>query len=195
MGLLDVGDIVFIAIDNPLYRRVAAATDCWTSHVGIIVDAAHGAELVAESTVPFSKITALSKFKARSASGQYSIKRLIRPLGTEEKKQLCEEAKRRLGILYHLGFNFGSKRQFCSKFVYEVYQSAISVQIGQIETFNELLRKNRTTPLWFWRLWFFGFIPWNRLTITPASQYNSPLLETIEEHLGSGTAERSKDFR
>jgi len=183
MTPLEVGDIVFIAIDNPLYRRVAAVTNSWTSHVGVIVEASPGKELVAESSFPVSKKSFLTDFKVRSRNGQYSIKRLNRPLSQTEKEKIVLESDKRMGILYHTGFKLDSKRQFCSKFVYEVYREATGLEIGAIETFRSLLRQGHHTPLWFWHLWYFGFIPWNRRTISPASQYNSPLLVTLEEKL------------
>lgn len=183
MAQLQIGDIVFIAIDNPLYRRVAAATSSWTSHVGIIVDEPPGMEIVAESSFPLSRRTPLLDFKARSQDGRYSIKRLKRPLSKEQKRTICLEADKRMGILYHSGFDLDSKRQFCSKFVYEVFKEASRVEIGEIVTFRALLAATHKTPMWFWRLWYFGFIPWDRRTVTPASQYTSPLLITVEEQL------------
>ncbi|MDB5815614.1 MAG: hypothetical protein JWN23_2731 [Rhodocyclales bacterium] len=87
----------------------------------------------------------------------------------------------RLGILYHPGFKLRSKRQFCSKFVHEVYAEALAEELGSIETFDELLRKNPAVPTGFWRLWFFGRIPWSRETITPTSLYRSPRMRTIAD--------------
>ena len=183
MKEFQVGDIAFIAIDNPLYRRVAAASGSWTSHVGVIVDAELGKEIIAESTFPLSKKTPLAEFLARSQAGQYSIKRPINPLSPADKERIQAEAEKRMGILYHTGFNFDSSRQFCSKFIFEVFRDAVGIEIGAIETFYELLQRRSKTPLWFWQLWYFGFVPWGRRTVSPASQYNSPLLVTIEEHL------------
>lgn len=180
---LEVGDVVFIRVNNPLYRRVAEATASWTSHVGVIVDATPGRELVAESTVPRSKISPLDKFLRRSEAGIYAIKRAKRGLSEGEKERVKAEACRRLGVFYHLGFNFDSRRQFCSKFVYEVLRSGAGLEVGEIETFRTLLAKNSGTPQWFWRLWYFGWIPWERRTITPANLYLSPALDTVREHL------------
>jgi hypothetical protein len=60
---------------------------------------------------------------------------------------------------------------YCSKFVREVLLFA-GVSIGKIQTFKELLNENKEHGIWFWRLWFFGFIPWARRTVTPASLLN-----------------------
>ena len=183
MAQLQVGDLVFLAIDNPLYRRVAAVSQSWTSHVGVVVAAEPGKELVAESTFPVSKKTAYPDFIARSKAGQYSVKRLTRTLTESEKQNIQKEADLRMGIFYHIGFKFDSKMQFCSKFAYEIYRQATGLEIGTLETFKTLLSKNETTPLMFWYLWYTGFIPWKRKTVTPASLYNSELFETVEEYI------------
>jgi hypothetical protein len=86
-----------------------------------------------------------------------------------------------MGKLYHLGFKYESPRQFCSKFVYDAYRTATGIEIGTLESFSELLQKQPKTSLWFWRLWFFGVIPWSRITVTPASQMESLALDTVLE--------------
>ena len=47
------------------------------------------------------------------------------------------------------------------------------------ETFTDLLTGNPDAPLAFWQYWFFGRIPWDRVTVTPATQLQSELLDTI----------------
>jgi hypothetical protein len=178
---LQIGDIVFIRIGNFLYRRVAEATQSWTSHVGMIVEREGSEWIVAESAVPRSRYCSLSCFLERSEAGHYSIKRLKTSLDGGAIERLQTEAGRRMGKWYHLGFKMDSSRQFCSKFIYEVYQEALGVKIGTLESFRELLGKNLSNPLLFWKLWFCGWIPWARLTITPANQYESELLETVYE--------------
>ncbi len=176
------GDLVFTRIDNFLYRRVAAASGCWFNHVGVVVDATPGAERVAESTVPWVKITPLPQFIAKSAGGSYAVRRLPRDLSEEDQAQIWVAAWRRLGRLYHLGFDLDSRRQFCSKFVHEVYLEALDIRLGRTETFQELISARPETSTRFWRLWFFGFIPWERRTITPASEYADPQLVTVHLH-------------
>ena len=88
-------------------------------------------------------------------------------------------AVRRMGTLYDTGFNVNSRRQFCSRFVREVIQEATDIQIGEVETFAMLLRRNSDPRLAFWRLWYFGRIPWQRCTVTPASLLRSPLMHIV----------------
>ncbi|EFP1523721.1 hypothetical protein HPX83_005555, partial [Salmonella enterica] len=72
----EVGDIVFTCIGSALFGQVSAASRCWCNHVGMITG--HNGEdyLVAESRVPFSTVTTLSRFIRRSAGKHYAVKRL-----------------------------------------------------------------------------------------------------------------------
>lgn len=187
-----VGDIVFIRVSNFLYRRVADATCSWTSHVGMI-DHREGEEwFVAESAVPRSRYSSLSRFLRRSEGGRFAIMRLRSPIDEAGQARLQEEAKRRMGKWYTFGFDMDSRHQYCSKFVYEVYRDALAVSIGKVETFRDLLERNPNSPLAFWRMWFLGRIPWNRRTITPGSQFECDLLQQVagSELLTHSTAGR-----
>ena len=72
-----------------------------------------------------------------------------------------------------------SRRQFCSRFVHEVIQEAIGVQVGDIQSLAQLFGQNPQANVGFWRLWYFGNIPWARQTITPASMLSSPRLKPV----------------
>lgn len=175
----EVGDVVFTSIGTELFRQITSASLCWSNHVGMIVG--HNGEdyLIAESRVPLSTTTTLSRFIARSSDNRYSVRRFSHTLTSEQKSALVAEVPARLNKFYHTGFNYESSRQFCSKFVFDIYQSALSVQIGELETFKELLTKNPNAKLNFWKLWFIGQIPWERKTVTPASLWHHPELSLI----------------
>lgn len=175
----EVGDVVFTSIGTELFRQIASASLCWSNHVGMIIG--HDGEdyLIAESRVPLSTTTSLSHFIARSSDKRYSVRRLTHTLTNEQKSALVAEVPARLKKFYHTGFNYDSSRQFCSKFVFDIYQSALSIQIGKLETFEELLTKNPNAQLNFWKLWFIGQIPWDRKTVTPASLWHHPELSLI----------------
>jgi len=178
---LEEGDLVFLAIPNPLFRRVASATGSKTSHVGIAFKAQDGSWIVAESTFPLSKFTPLRQYINRTEDGWYVVRRLKGGLSQEQIESLRKECQKRMSILYHLGFRYESPRLFCSKLVYDVYKTATGIQAGTLETFKQLLARQPSASLPFWRMWFFGFIPWSRLTVTPESQFSSELFETIYE--------------
>ena len=178
-SLIESGDIVFIRVGNFLYRRVAATTSSWDSHVGIIFKNEDGQLMVAESTIPKSKFTPLNAFLSRSEKGIFAIRRLKGGLSPEQAANLRASAERRMGQPYHFGFRYDSKRQFCSKLVYDVYMEAMGLEVGRLQTFRNLLDENPAAPMIFWHIWFFGFIPWKRRTVTPTSQLRSPIFDTV----------------
>ena len=65
IGLIEPGDLVFTRIDNILFKKVAATSESWTSHVGMYIGEVDGVPSVAESKVPRSKITSLKDFVKR----------------------------------------------------------------------------------------------------------------------------------
>ena len=100
-------------------------------------------------------------------------------LSAEQQRRVAAAAHRRCGVVYDTGFNLHSKRQFCSRYVREVLGEATGTQLGHTQTFTDLLQQQPDAPLWFWRLWYFGRIPWNRETVTPASLMHSPEVEIV----------------
>lgn len=175
----EIGDIVFTCIGSALFGQVSAASRCWCNHVGMITGLNGEDYLVAESRVPFSTVTTLSRFIRRSAGKHYAVKRLKGGLTEAQKHDVLLQVKPRLHKLYHTGFSYDSSRQFCSKFVFDICHEALSVRVGKIETFGELLQNNPDARLTFWKCWFLGSIPWSRRTITPASLWRNPDLELI----------------
>jgi len=184
------GDLVFIRIPFRLFLKVATATGSWTNHVGVVIDTQGGEPLIAESRFPFSRTTTLSRFVGRSENGRVAVSRLETALTPAQRQQLVSAALGRLGILYDTGFDLHSRGQFCSRYAREVLAEATGVQLGEVETFADLLSHRPRTELGFWRLWYFGRIPWRRQTITPASLLRSPALRTVFD--GVATRQRAK---
>lgn len=188
-----VGDLVFIQSKPFPFRQVSLVTGCWSNHVGIIVEEEEGNAVVAESTFPFARRTSLSSFVKRSGEGRVAVSRLKAPLGVAEQRALRRAVQQRLGVLYDTGFNLESPRQFCSRFVREVLAEATGVEVGEIETFAQLLARQNGIGLGFWRAWYWGRIPWERRTVTPAAVLQSPHLVTqfdgfVEVQRGAGTS-------
>jgi hypothetical protein len=173
---LTVGDLVFIRVPTPPFMQVADATGSWTNHVGVLIDQAG---TIAESRFPLSGTTSLRRFVRRSSGGRVAIARLRRRLTSAERQNVAIAARRRAGIPYDTGFDLQSRRQFCSRFASEVLGEATGERVGAVQTFADLWGAQPDAPLWFWRLWYFGRIPWQRRTITPASVLRSPALEIV----------------
>jgi hypothetical protein len=178
---LRAGDVIFIRVGGFLYGRVAAATGSWTSHVGVLHHCEDGRWWVAESAIPRARLTPLDRFLARSERGLFAIRRLRGGLTPEQEGKLVAAADRRLGAWYDLGFNYDSRRQFCSKFVHSVYAEALGFGPGRVERFSKLISEQPDHALGFWRWWFAGRIPLRRRTVTPASQAVDPRFVTIAE--------------
>ncbi|KJK18169.1 hypothetical protein UB46_34315 [Burkholderiaceae bacterium 16] len=178
-GDLQIGDLVFIRVTARPFLEVASATNSWTNHVGVVVDNRGDDPLIAESTFPLARTTPMTSFLKRSERGRCAVGRLTTPLSDTHRSMLIAAAERRMGTRYDTGFNVNSRRQFCSRFVREVIQEATDIQIGEVETFAMLLRNNADPRLAFWRLWYFGRIPWQRCTVTPASLLRSPLVHIV----------------
>jgi hypothetical protein len=174
-----IGDVVFIRIPIGPFREVADATLSWTNHVGVVVATDGSEPLVAESTFPLSRFTTLSRFVARSEGQRVAVSRLSEPLTAQQQWQLYVAAHKRLGVLYDTGFNLHSGRQFCSKYVREVMAEATGQELGDVESFSSLLSHNPQINLAFWKLWYFGRIPWQRETVSPASILNSRSLQPV----------------
>jgi hypothetical protein len=176
---LKVGDVVFVRVPAKPFREVASATGSWTNHVGIVIDINGDEPLIGESRFPLSRNTRLSRFVARSENGRLAVARLKSELTPEQSLQVFSAANRRLGIVYDTGFNLHSRREFCSRYVREVLSEATGITIGEVETFRTLLTNQPQTDLGFWKVWYFGHIPWDRETVTPASLLRSPELRPV----------------
>ncbi len=176
---LAVGDIVFIRIGAYPFRKVAEATGSWTNHVGIVLDVSGKEPVIGESRFPFSGATTLSRFVARSAGGRVAVMRLPAPLTSAQRAGIIAAAAQREHVFYDSGFDIHSHRQFCSRYVREVLQQGAGVDVGEVENFQTLLARAPQADVGFWRVWYFGSIPWQRETVTPASVLNSPGLITV----------------
>ena len=176
---LAVGDIVFTRIGAYPFRKVAEATGTWTNHVGIVLDVSGKEPVIGESRFPFSGSTTLSRFVARSAGGRVAVMRLPTPLTPAQQVAIVAAAAQREHVFYDTGFDNRSHRQFCSRYVREVLLQGAGVEVGQVETFRTLLAHAPQADVGFWRVWYFGCIPWQRETVTPASVLHSPGLKTV----------------
>jgi hypothetical protein len=186
-----IGDVVFIRIPIGPFTEVADATLSWTNHVGVVVANDGPDPLVAESAFPLSRFTTLSRFVARSEGRRVAVSRLTEPLTAQQQWQLYVAAHRRLGVLYDTGFNLHSGRQFCSKYVREVMAEATGQELGDVESFSSLLSHNPQINLAFWKLWYFGRIPWQRETVSPASLLHSPAMTPVFEGAVSQVSHRA----
>jgi hypothetical protein len=178
---LQVGDLLFIRLRARPFVEAADVMMTWTNHVGVVLRTTGKEPIIAESVVPMSRLSQLSRVIDRSDHWRVSVKRLPEPLTLRQHARLEEAVRKRLGILYDGGFNLQSRRQFCSKFVREVMAEATGGQLGEIETMADLFHNNPDARVGFWKIWYLGRIPWERKTVTPVSVMLSPTLHTVFE--------------
>ena len=182
---LQVGDIVFTRIGAYPFRKVAEATGTWTNHVGIVLDVSGPEPTIGESRFPFSGTTTLSRFVARSAGSRVAVMRWPVALTEAQQAGIVAAADQRSHVFYDTGFDAHSRRQFCSRYVREVLQQGAGVEVGRVETFRQLLASAPQADVGFWRAWYFGSIPWQRETVTPASVLHTPGLRTVFDGVAS----------
>lgn len=176
---LEIGDVVFIQIPLLPFRKVADTTSSWTNHVGIVTDVSGTEPVIAESRVPFSGETTWLHFVKRSDQGRVAVTRLPTQLTQLQQSKLKKAVASRRGILYDAGFDLHSHKQFCSRYVREVLKEAVGVELGEVESFATLLNRNPLADQTFWRVWYFGSIPWQRETVTPASLLRDPRMHMV----------------
>ncbi len=191
---LKVGDLVFIRIGFKPFLEVAAATGTWTNHVGVVVDVSGAEPRIGESAFPLSRITTLSRFMKRSEAGRFAVMRLKDDLTAGQQAGVLAAATRRLRIFYDIGFDLHSRREFCSRFAREVLAEATGRTVGEVETFSHLLASRPDANQTFWKVWYFGRIPWDRETVTPASLLRSDEVHTVFDGAATtvGPADRNR---
>ncbi len=177
--MLQVGDVVFIRVPVLPFEKISGTTKSWTNHVGIVTEAGGAEPRIAESRFPLSGTTTWSRFVARSKGGRVAVGRLGQALDAAQGDALRRAVAARSGVFYDTGFDLHSRRQFCSRYVREVLGEATGIRVGEVETFSTLLARNPQADLAFWRIWYFGYIPWQRETVTPASLLRDARLSTI----------------
>ncbi len=181
------GDLVFVEIGNDLFENVAKTQNHWATHVGVALRDSRGQWYVAESTIPVSKETPFCDYIKKGASTRVGVRRLKARLTESGVRALKVSARSKMGVPYHLGFKLYSTRQFCSKFVDQVYSEALGLRVGYEQSFRELMDETPYPEVeGFWRRWFLGRIPWSRLTVTPGSQYLDPRFVTVFEWKAPG---------
>lgn len=182
------GDIIFQEGRFMVFKRIAEATNSWVSHVGVAFKEG-GEWIVYESKVTPGSRTPLCRFLGRSGKGHTAIGRLRRERSGRDVERLrawaSDPANR--GVPYDLGFDYNRKgSSFCSKFVSQAYAS-IGKPLGRTQTLRQLVDEFRGTPerkrslVRFFKLLFVRVqLPWERVTLTPASVMRDGNLDVRE---------------
>ena len=185
---LKSGDIVFVATPKPLYRRVAGAGGSRASRVGIVFEDAQAGWVVAESALPLRRYRPLDKFLGRSDEDWFVVRRLRRDLTPADVAVLRAACDAPMGRWWRPDFKDESERRFGSKFVHEVYRQALGIDLAEVETFSELLRRDPQESPGLWKRGLLGFIAWRRKVAMPAGRMQPTRPRTVWHSGNPGNA-------
>lgn len=177
-AILAEGDLLFQRLADPfgVVAKIAELNDTWVNHLGVAMKASDGRWIVRESSFPKSKNAEICDFVDNSTGNNlFAIRRWKeRAFNAQELALLNQEMDARMGQPYDLRFDMNKEKyQFCSKFVYQVFQK-IGIEVGKIQTLEEIFKEapaRNAQNMDFWKHWFGGSIPWQQITVTPYSQY------------------------
>lgn len=190
------GDLIFQEGRFILFKKIAEASNSWVSHVGVVFNEA-GEWVVYESKVTPGSRTPLCKFLGRSGRGHTAIGRLKGRASGDflNRVRIWASDPANRDVPYDLGFDYTRKgKSFCSKFVSNAYEAA-GRRLGRPQTLKELFDEFRGTPerrrslVNFFKLVLVrAELPWERVTLTPASVMEDSGLSVSETYVEGAPA-------
>ena len=173
------GDIIFQSSQSNQSKAIEQATNSPYSHVGIIF-IKNGKPYVFEAA---SKViyTPLDKWINRGKNKTYVIKRLKNhPLSQQEITSLKQVAHKFENKPYDMWFGWDDKYIYCSELVWKIYNRALKLKIGQLQTIKDF---NLSSPAVKQKLKerYGNNIPYQETVISPVAIFNSPLLSTVDK--------------
>lgn len=176
------GDIIFQTSLSSQSIAIQQATKSKYSHCGIIYSE-NGKYYVFEAIQPV-KLTKLEKWMQRGKDGKYVIKRLKNSetvLTKENIIKMKEIGNTFLGKSYDITFEWNDNKIYCSELIWKVYKRALGIEIGKLQELNEFDLTNKVVKQKM-KERYGNKIPLHETVISPASIFESNLLETIFEN-------------
>lgn len=178
-GKFQNGDLIFHTSRSAQSKAIQLATKSRYSHCGIIYQE-NGEYFVFEAVQPVSS-TPLQKWIARGEGGHFVVKRLrnadqvLTPATLAKMKQAGNKLT---GKDYDLYFEWSDDKIYCSELIWKVYQQATGLEIGELEQLKDfdLTAKPVQDKM---KERYGNKIPYQEKVISPASMFQSELLETI----------------
>ncbi|WP_370528028.1 MULTISPECIES: YiiX family permuted papain-like enzyme [Gilliamella] len=173
------GDVIFQSSQSNQSKAIEQATNSPYSHVGIIF-IKNGKPYVFEAA---SKViyTPLDKWINRGKNKTYVIKRLKNhSLSQQEITSLKQVAHKFENKPYDIWFGWDDKYIYCSELVWKIYNRALKLKIGQLQTIKDF---NLSSPAVKQKLKerYGNNIPYQETVISPVAIFNSPLLITVDK--------------
>ena len=176
------GDIIFQTSKSGQSKAIQLATGSKYSHMGIIYKQDNDC-FVYEAVQPV-KLTPLNEWIKRGEEGHYVIKRiknsqnLLTPAALTKMKQIGEKYA---GKDYDLYFEWSDSRIYCSELVWKIYKEAIGLEIGELGKLSDFNLTDKAVKQKLIER-YGDNIPKDELVISPASMFNSNLVETVFEN-------------
>lgn len=176
------GDLIFQTSLSAQSRAIQIATKSTYSHCGIIYKT--GKKYVVFEAVQPVKTTPLEQWIARGKDGGYVIKRLKNAdkiLTPEVLNKMKTEGDKLMGKDYDLTFEWSDEKIYCSELIWKIYQRSTGLEIGKLEKLRDFNLSNDAVQKKM-KERYGNKIPLNETVISPASVFESELLETVESN-------------
>jgi len=170
------GDLVFQTSRSGQSLAVQRATHSPWSHMGVVLMRG-GQPYVFEASATV-RYTPLDQWAARGDGGRYAVRRLKRPLTTDQLAKLHGAAGRYAGRPYDLYFEWSDERIYCSELAWKLYRDALGIEIGARQQLRDFDLTDAVVRAKM-RERYGDRVPLKEPVISPAAMYDSPLLETI----------------
>lgn len=173
------GDIVFHTSRSAQSLAIQKATDSPYSHMGMVF-VLDGAPVVYEAVQPVG-FTPLADWIRRGEDGHFVAKRLRdadRLLDDAAVERMLEAGRVFEGRSYDLHFEWSDERIYCSELVWKIYQRALGIEIGQLQTVGEFDLSHPAVQATVRTRWDEG-PALDEPVISPAAMFESSLLETV----------------
>ena len=170
------GDIIFHTSRSAQSLAIQRATHSPYSHVGIVL-LRDGKPFVFEA-IATVRYTPLAQWIGRGDKGRHVVKRLKAPLTDEQRKKLHAAAARYAGKPYDLYFEWSDQRIYCSELVWKIYRDALGVEIGARQKLRDFDLSDPVVKAKMLER-YGDNVPLNEPVISPAAQFDSPLLRTV----------------
>ena len=170
------GDIIFHASRSAQSAAIQRATHSRYSHVGIVFRR-DGKPYVFEA-ISTVRYTPLANWIARGEGGHYVVRRLKAGVTSVKANELRRAAEKHANKPYDLYFEWSNERIYCSELVWKAYHDALGVDIGVRQRLREFDLSDPVVKAKM-RERYGTRVPLDEPVISPAAQFESPLLETV----------------
>ncbi|AWH87727.1 YiiX family permuted papain-like enzyme [Limnobaculum parvum] len=171
-----IGDIIFHTSRSSQSQAIQLATHSPYSHMGIILFR-NNKPYVYEASKRV-QYTSLDEWIERGVNGKYVIKRITRPLTTDQQHLIQKTAQTYINAPYDLSFSWSDEKQYCSELVWKIYFNALGIKIGNLQKLQEFdLTSSAVKKKLAER--YGSSIPMGETVISPDAIFDSPLLMTV----------------